>query len=30
LRDKLPEIVPAIKAAGATDVVVTSISQIVP
>lgn len=30
LRDKLPEIVPAIKAAGGTDVVVTTISQIVP
>ncbi len=30
LRNKLPEIVPAIKAAGGTDVVVTSISQIVP
>ena len=30
LRDKLPEIIPAIKAAGGTDVVVTSISQIVP
>jgi ATP phosphoribosyltransferase len=30
LRDSLPEIVPAIKAAGGTDVVVTSISQIVP
>ena len=30
LRDKLPEIIPAVKAAGGTDVVVTSISQIVP
>ena len=30
LRDELPEIIPAIKAAGGTDVVVTSISQIVP
>ena len=30
LRDKLPEIIPAIKAAGGTDVAVTSISQIVP
>ena len=30
LRDKLPEIIPAIKAAGGTDVAVTSISQIIP
>ena len=30
LRDKLPEIIPAITSVGATDVVVTSISQIVP
>ena len=30
LREKLPEIIPAIKSVGATDVVVTSISQIVP
>jgi ATP phosphoribosyltransferase len=30
LRDQLPEIIPAIKAAGGTDVVVTAISQIVP
>ena len=30
LRDELPEIIPAIKAAGGSDVVVTSISQIVP
>ena len=30
LRDKLPEIIPAVKAAGGTDVVVTAISQIVP
>ena len=30
LRDKLPKIIPAVKAAGGTDVVVTSISQIVP
>ncbi len=30
LRDELPDIIPAIKAAGASDVVVTSISQIVP
>ena len=30
LRDELPEIIPAVKAAGGTDVVVTSISQIVP
>ena len=30
LRDKLPEIIPAIKAAGGTDVAVMSISQIVP
>ena len=30
LRDKLPEIIPAINAAGGTDVAVTSISQIVP
>ena len=30
LRDELPKIIPAIKAAGGSDVVVTSISQIVP
>ncbi len=30
LRDQLPEIIPAIKAAGGTDVAVTAISQIVP
>ena len=30
LREELPDIIPAIKAAGASDVVVTSISQIVP
>ena len=30
LREKLPEIIPAIKAAGGTDVVVTSITQIIP
>ncbi|MDP6606468.1 MAG: ATP phosphoribosyltransferase [Dehalococcoidia bacterium] len=30
LRDQLPEIIPAIKAAGGTDVAVTTISQIVP
>ncbi len=30
LRDELPEIIPAVKAAGATDVAVMSISQIVP
>jgi ATP phosphoribosyltransferase len=30
LRDELPQVIPAIKAAGASDVVVTSISQIVP
>ncbi len=30
LREELPDIIPAIKAAGASDVVVTSIAQIVP
>ncbi len=30
LRSKLPEIIPAVKAAGGSDVVVTSIAQIVP
>jgi ATP phosphoribosyltransferase len=30
LREKLHEIIPAIKAAGGTDVAVTDISQIVP
>ena len=29
-KDRLPEIIPAVKAAGASDVVVTSLSQIVP
>jgi ATP phosphoribosyltransferase len=30
LRDELPEIIPAIKAAGGTDIAVTAISQIIP
>ena len=29
-KDRLPEIIPAVKAAGGSDVVVTSLSQIVP
>ena len=29
-RDRLPEVIPAIKAAGGTDVVVTRVGQIVP
>ena len=29
-RDKLPELIPAVKAAGGTDVVVTTLSQIIP